>query len=158
MTQRRAFKSKSCALCDQVAEQSRRWQAVIITCLSSSFRSLSAQLLTAVPALALGWRCLTKHGEAASTKNIAWSRGLFSGPGGLADRRRRLEDHLAQEVEGPTSQALRHFLAAPIGSVREIPSALMRYLAWLAVRSLTMKTLYEYWIKELEPLGLIDLV
>jgi hypothetical protein len=91
-------------------------------------------------------------------KNVAWSRDLFGGPGGLADRRRRLEDHLAQQVEGPASQALRHFLAAPIGSVKEIPSPLMRYLAWLAARSLTMKTLYEYWINELEPLELIDLV
>ena len=91
-------------------------------------------------------------------KNIAWSRDLFSGPGGLADRRQRLEEHLAGQVEGPAAQALREFLAAPIGSVKEIPSSLIRYLAWLAARSLTMKTLYESWIRELEPLGQIELV
>lgn len=91
-------------------------------------------------------------------KNIAWSRDLFVGPGGLADRRRRLEEHLAEQVEGPAAQALREFVAAPIGSVKEIPSALIRYLAWLAARSLTMKTLYESWIRELEPLGQIELV
>jgi hypothetical protein len=34
----------------------------------------------------------------------------------------------------------------------------MRYLAWLATRSLTMKTLYEYWIGDLEPLEHIELV
>jgi hypothetical protein len=91
-------------------------------------------------------------------KNIAWSRDLFSGPGGLADRRRRLEEHLAEQVEGPAARALREFVAAPIGTVKEIPSALTRHLAWLAARSLTMKTLYESWIRELEPLGQIELV
>jgi hypothetical protein len=72
-------------------------------------------------------------------KNIGWSRDLFSGPGGLA------------------AQALREFVAAPIDQVREIPPALFRYLAWLTTRSLTMKSLYESWISELDPLAQIEL-
>jgi hypothetical protein len=90
-------------------------------------------------------------------KNIGWSRDLFAGPGGLADRGRRLEEHLAQEVEGPAAQSLREFVAAPIYQVREIPPALFRYMAWLAARSLTMKSLYESWISELDPPAQIEL-
>jgi hypothetical protein len=34
----------------------------------------------------------------------------------------------------------------------------MRYRAWLATRSLAMKTLYESWIRDLAPVGTIELV
>lgn len=85
-------------------------------------------------------------------KNIGWVRDLFAGPGGLADRQARLEEYIAQQVEGPAARALRTFCDVPIGQVKEIPPELSRYLAWLAARSITMRTLYETWISQLEPL------
>jgi hypothetical protein len=91
-------------------------------------------------------------------KNVGWSRDLFGGPGGLADRSRRLEEYLAEQVEGPASSALSEFVAAPIGKGMAIPPELSRYLAWLAARSLTMKSLYETWIDELAPEGSTELV
>lgn len=62
-------------------------------------------------------------------KNVAWSRGLFQGSGGLADREQRLEDFLAQQVEGPAAQALRRFVSASLGTVKEVPAELTRYLS-----------------------------
>jgi len=93
-----------------------------------------------------------------SPKNLGWSRNLFQGPGGLVDRSRRLEEHLAKEVERPAALALRQFLALPLGHVKEIPPGLARYLAWLAARSLTMKALYESWISEMGPVENAHLV
>jgi len=85
-------------------------------------------------------------------KNIGWARDLFAGPGGLADRERRLEEYIAGQIEGPAAPALRSFCDIAIGQPKEIPPELCRYMSWLAARSITMKTLYESWIADLEPL------
>lgn len=91
-------------------------------------------------------------------KNLGWSRGLFAGPGGLADRTASLEAYIAQEVEGRAARALRQFCDIPIDQVKAIPVELSRYLSWLAALSLTMKNLYESWIAELDPLNTTQLV
>lgn len=91
-------------------------------------------------------------------KNLGWSRDLFAGPGGLADRTAALEAYIAEQIEGPAARALRAFCEIPIGQVKEIPAELSRYLSWLAARSITMKKLYESWIAELEPLETTRLV
>ena len=39
--------------------------------------------------------------------NFAWSRGLFEGPGALANRQTTLESHFATEVENAAATALR---------------------------------------------------
>ena len=91
-------------------------------------------------------------------KNVGWARNLFDGPGGLADRERRLEQYIAEQIEGPAAPALRAFSNIPIGQPKEIPPELTRYISWLAARSITMKTLYESWLAELEPLETTVLV
>lgn len=86
-----------------------------------------------------------------SPKNFAWSRGLFAGPGGLANRDATLEAFLAKEVEGPAATAFRALVCQ--GTAADgIPPALSRYLAWAAARSLSMKTLYQSWIDNSPPM------
>ena len=90
-------------------------------------------------------------------KNVGWSRNLFSAPGGLLDPSDRLERFLAEEVEGPAAPVLRKFVAAPLREQRDIPAELVRFLAWLAARSLAMRDLFEGWIDSLPTDG-ADLV
>jgi hypothetical protein len=91
-------------------------------------------------------------------KNVAWERGLFSGPGGLAQRDVRLEEWLATSVEAPAAAALRTFVSLPVGqTIQQIPPPLGRYLAWAAARGLPMRGLYEKWISEAEPIGMNEL-
>jgi hypothetical protein len=88
-----------------------------------------------------------------SPTNFGWSRGLYSGPGGLADRDSTLESFLAKEVEGPAASALRSLARREPGAAVGIPPALSRYLAWAAARSLPMKALYQSWIDAFPQVG-----
>jgi hypothetical protein len=81
-------------------------------------------------------------------KNIGWARDLFAGSGALAERHASLEDFLAREVEAPAAVALRALLAAPVGTQRDVPAVIVRYLAWAAARNLPMQTLFQQWNDE----------
>lgn len=91
--------------------------------------------------------CATGVVKRRSPKNFAWTRGLFDGPGGLADRSATLEDFLASQVEGPAAVALRSLAAT--GFAASIPPPLARYLAWAAARALPMRALYQSWIDDM---------
>lgn len=82
-------------------------------------------------------------------KNFAWTRNLFSGPGGLGDRAASIERYLATQVESPAAAALRDFLSRPVGQMSAVPPEVGRYLAWAAARSLPMKRLCQAWIDDL---------
>src|SRR5439155_21769916 len=95
--------------------------------------------------------CKTGTIKRRSPKNFGWSRGLFDGPGGLANREARLESFLSKEVEGPAATALRALTGKEPHRIRNIPPELVRYLAWAAARSLSMKALYENCIEAMPP-------
>lgn len=82
-------------------------------------------------------------------KNLARSRGLYAGPGGLADRSASIEAYLASYVEGPAAFALRQLLSSDPGGRRRVPAALGRYLAWATARTMSMWDLYQQWIGDL---------
>jgi hypothetical protein len=88
-----------------------------------------------------------------SPKNFGWSRGLFDGPGGLADRATTLESFISKEVEGPAATALRTLTQREPRQFPAVPPELGRYLAWAAARSLSMKALFQRWIDALPALG-----
>src|SRR5258708_1777763 len=90
--------------------------------------------------------CATRSIQRRAPKNLAWSKGLFAGPGGLADRSASLEAFLATQVESPAAFALRTLSARPQGQRAPMPGELGRYLAWAAARSLSMHHLYQEWI------------
>jgi hypothetical protein len=80
-----------------------------------------------------------------SPKNLGKVPLMFDGPGGLLDRDATLESFLANEVEGPAAVALRETCHRPVGTIDNLPAALMRYLAWAAARSLPMQALENAW-------------
>lgn len=96
--------------------------------------------------------CKTGVIKRRAPKNFAWCRGLFAGPGGLADPEASLESFLAKEVEGPAAAALRT-LTKEAHHFTGIPPEFGRYLAWAAARSLPMKALYESWVEAVPPLS-----
>jgi hypothetical protein len=100
--------------------------------------------------------CKTGTVKRRSPKNFGWSRGLFDGPGGLANREATLESFLAKEVEGPAAIALRTLTGKEAHRFAGIPPELGRYLAWAAARSLSMKALYESWIEAMPPLSEVE--
>lgn len=93
--------------------------------------------------------CKTRKIKRRSPKKFGWSRDLFNGRGLLTDRNATLESFLAREVEGPAAVALREFVAGEGSPRTNMRPEVWRYLAWAAVRSLPMKTLYEAWIDAL---------
>ena len=104
------------------------------------------------PALWVG-DCATGKTYRRSPRNLAWSRGMFEGPGGLADRTSSLETFLSTEVEGPAATALAKFAKRPVGRRSSIPPELFRYICWAAARSLSMQQLFETWIQAMSPSG-----
>jgi hypothetical protein len=100
--------------------------------------------------------CKTGTVKRRSPKNFGWSRGLFDGPGALANREATLESFLAKEVEGPAAIALRTLTGKEAHRFAGIPPKLGRYLAWAAARSLSMKALYESWIEAVPPLSEVE--
>ena len=88
-----------------------------------------------------------------SPKNLAWSRGLFQGPGSLQDRKSTLENFLSIQVESPAANALRQLISRSQGTRSSVPPELTRYLAWSAARSLSMRSLFEEWIDNTLPPG-----
>jgi hypothetical protein len=98
--------------------------------------------------------CATGAIKRRSPKNFAWARGLYDGPGGLADRSRSIEDFLANQVEGPAAIALRSLTGA--GLTSSIPAPLARYLAWAAARALPMRALYQSWIDDMPALEAME--
>ncbi|MDB4876961.1 MAG: hypothetical protein JWM41_3407 [Gemmatimonadetes bacterium] len=93
--------------------------------------------------------CATGKVKRRAPSNIAWARSLFDGAGALGDRGAKLETYLADSVESPAAAALREFCGKPAGRRGEIPSTIMRYLAWAAARSRTMWALYQSWIDDI---------
>lgn len=93
------------------------------------------------------WRGIVPDGKAKQKgiENCAWKRGLFDGPGALADQHATLERFLAREVESPAAAALKAVCGRPRGSGGDLPPALFRYLAWAAARSLPMQKLVAQW-------------
>jgi hypothetical protein len=76
---------------------------------------------------------------------------MFDGPGGLEQVDATLENFLATEVEAPAADALLSFCRGDVGSRRDLPPPMMRYLAWAAARSLTMAKLEQLWAHDLDP-------
>lgn len=93
------------------------------------------------------WRGTVPDGpvKKRAPENLAHKRGMFDGPGCLADRNSTLETFLGNEVEGPAADAMKVFCARPSGTGGELPPALSRYLAWAAARSLPMQKLEAQW-------------
>jgi hypothetical protein len=102
--------------------------------------------------------CATGSIQRRAPKNVGWSKGLFAGPAGLADRKATLESHLASQVESPAAFALRALSSRPQGHRTSIPGELGRYLAWAATRSLSMRQLYQDWIDTTPTLNDVDYV
>jgi len=100
--------------------------------------------------------CATGSIQRRAPKNLAWSSGLFAGPGGLADQKSSLESFLATQVESPAAFALRALLSRPQGKRTSIPGELKRYLAWAAARSLSMHQLYQDWIDSTPALNEVE--
>jgi len=84
-------------------------------------------------------------------KNLAWARGMFDGPGGFEDAGNTIEKFLATKVERGAAQTLIKFCNLGPGNRRNLPPALMRYLAWAAARSITMAELEQRWAREWNP-------
>lgn len=99
------------------------------------------------------WAWVTDRSSAKiyrrSPKNLAWSRGLCAGAGGLADRTATIETYLANDIEGPAAFALRRFLSHEQGDRKAVPAEVGRYLAWAAARSMSLRGLYQRWIDDL---------
>jgi hypothetical protein len=84
---------------------------------------------------------------------VAIARGLFDGPGGLSDETRTLESFLAREVEAPAALAIRDVCNREPGQLRDLPQPLIRYLAWAASRSLSMRQLAARWVIDLNDIS-----
>jgi hypothetical protein len=80
-----------------------------------------------------------------SPKNVGTATGLFDGPGGFENPNASIEKFLANEVEGPAASALRKLRDLGVTSNESLPAPLMRYLAWAASRSVTLKALEMQW-------------
>ena len=81
-----------------------------------------------------------------SPRNLGWERGLYDVPGGQSAPDAKLENLLADRVEGPAAAALREFAARTVGARGPAPPELMHYLAWAAARTPAMRALYQQWI------------
>lgn len=93
----------------------------------------------------------TRTVKKRAPKNLAWARGMFDGPGGFEEAEKRIEAFLATEVEAPAADAILSFCNAGPGNRRELPSPMMRYVAWAAARSLTMAELEQHWVDQWNP-------
>jgi Protein of unknown function (DUF4238) len=102
------------------------------------------------PALWVGDRETGKTYRRAP-KKLAWSRGMFDGPGALANQTSSLETFLSTKVEGPAAPALAQFITRPSGCRGSVPPELFRYICWAAARSLPMQQLFEMWLRTLSP-------
>lgn len=91
-------------------------------------------------------------------KNIGYKSSMFDGSGGFADPAIKLEKYLADNIESPAASAIREICQRPSGSGGELPSALSKYLAWAAARSLPMKALFNSWSNMQAELTSYDLV
>lgn len=85
-----------------------------------------------------------------SPKNVGTTAGLFEGPGAFEDPNSSVEHFLANEVEGPAALALRRLRDLGITPNESLAPPLMRYLAWAASRSVTLKTLEIEWSKRFD--------
>ena len=81
-----------------------------------------------------------------SPRNLGWERGLYDVPGGQSAPDAKLENLLADRVEGPAAAALRDYASRPVGARGLVPTKLMHYLAWAAARTPAMRSLYQRWI------------
>jgi len=93
----------------------------------------------------------TRTVKRRAPKNLGWARAMFDGPGGFEESAKTIETFLATEVEAPAAEALISFCNAGSGNRRELPLAVMRYLAWAAARNLTMAELQQRWVHEWNP-------
>jgi hypothetical protein len=70
---------------------------------------------------------------------------MFDGRGGLSDEDAKLENFLANQVEGPAAAELGKLCDHPPRGIDALPPAVSRYLAWAAARSLPMQALENWW-------------
>jgi hypothetical protein len=82
-----------------------------------------------------------------SPKNISIARGLYDGPGALAEPDATIEAHLAK-IESAASVAIREFAAPKIGEGGVIPPEITRFLAWQAARTPGWMKLEQQWANE----------
>jgi len=82
------------------------------------------------------WVGILETGEVKrrSPKNLSICRGLYDGPGGLADRNESIERHLSK-IETAASSAIRKFTATAPLSGSHPPAEIWRFLAWQAART-----------------------
>lgn len=92
--------------------------------------------------------CADGEVKRRAPNNIGWERGLYDVPGALSAADARLEEYLAQNVEGPAARSLREFSERLPGSRGSIPQELMLYLAWAAARTPAMRSLYQKWLDD----------
>jgi hypothetical protein len=93
-----------------------------------------------------------------SPKNVGRVPNLFAGPGALSDSDTTIETFLANQVEGPGAPLLRALCAGTAPSGGNLPSEVMRYLAWAASRSLVMQRVETKWAARFEELPTSPLV
>jgi hypothetical protein len=75
-----------------------------------------------------------------------------AGPGGLSDSATTIETFSANQVEGPAAPLSRALCAGNIQPSGTLPPPLMRYLAWVASRSLVMQRVETRWAARFEVL------
>jgi Protein of unknown function (DUF4238) len=92
-----------------------------------------------------------------SPKNLSICRGLYDGPGGLADRSQSLEKHLSK-IEAAASSSIRKFCATAPDSGSHPPAEIWRFLAWQAARTPGWLEVVEESINTLEPTKPYDMV
>lgn len=92
----------------------------------------------------------TQEIKRRSPKNISIERGLYDGPGGLADRSASIEDHLAK-IEWAAASAIRKLAALPRGTNPIVGPEIWRFLAWQAARTPGWMELEQQWAEQWAP-------
>lgn len=80
-------------------------------------------------------------------ENVGISRGLYDGPGALADATQTLEEHL-KKIESNAAIAIRRLATAMIGSQVPIPE-IFRFISWQAARTPGWMETEQKWLDEL---------
>ncbi len=85
-----------------------------------------------------------------SPKNISVVRGMYDGPGGLADRNATIED-LMSKIESAAARAIRVLPTTKCTPGLEISPAIWRFLAWQAARTPGYLQLEAAWLQDWVP-------
>jgi hypothetical protein len=84
-----------------------------------------------------------------SPQNLGWKRGLYDQPGAFSSPDANLEEHLAEQIEGPAAAALYAFVTRTPGSRGPVPPEIGRYVAWAASRTPAMREHFQAWLDSL---------